>query len=58
MIITHFFKPLGSLTDDELMLGKMPEPDLFNLFEELVEEAAEDNYIYIYMDDLSILCKC
>ena len=43
------------LPEDELMLGKMPEPELFNLFEELVEEAAEDNYIYIYMDDVEAL---
>lgn len=43
------------LPEDDLMLGKMPEPELFKLFEELVEEAAEDNYIYIYMDDVEAL---
>ncbi|MBP5488173.1 MAG: DUF4062 domain-containing protein [Bacteroidales bacterium] len=43
------------LPEDELMLGKMPEPELFDLFEELVKEVAEDDYIYIYMDDVEAL---
>ena len=43
------------LPDDEQLLGKMPQNDLYELLEELVNEAAEDYYIYIYLDDVESL---
>ena len=43
------------LPDDAQLLGKMPQTELYKLFEEIVEEAAEDYYIYIYLDDVEAL---
>ena len=43
------------LPDDGQLLGKMPQTELYALLEELVSEAAEDYYIYIYLDDLESL---
>lgn len=43
------------LPDDDLLLGKMPQTELYGLFENLVEEAAENNYLYIYLDDVEAL---
>ena len=43
------------LPDDELLLGKMPETELYRLFEEVVNEAAGNFYIYIYLDDVEAL---
>ena len=43
------------IPDDEQLLGKMPQTEFYNLFEALVKEAAEDYYIYIYLDDVEDL---
>ena len=43
------------IPDDEQLLGKMPQTELYGLFENLVKEAAEDNYLYIYLDDVEAL---
>ena len=43
------------LPDDGQLLGGMPEPALNALFAGLVDEVAEDNYIYIYLDDVEAL---
>ena len=43
------------LPDDDQLLGKMPQTELYELFEKVVDEAAEDYYIYIYLDDVESL---
>ena len=44
------------LPDDELLLGKMPEPELNTLFASLVQEVLDaDKYIYIFLDDVEAL---
>ena len=44
------------LPDDELLLGKMPEPELNTLFASLVQEVFDaDKYIYIFLDDVEAL---
>lgn len=45
-----------NLPDDEKLLGKMPEPELYDLFAGLVETARiQGKYIYIFMDDVEAL---
>ncbi len=43
------------LPDDEQLLAKMSQNDLYELLEELVKEASEDYYIYVYLDDVEAL---
>ncbi|MBO4611456.1 MAG: DUF4062 domain-containing protein [Bacteroidales bacterium] len=43
------------LPDDDQLLGKMPQNELYELFEKIIDEAAEDYYIYIYLDDVESL---
>ena len=43
------------LPDDDQLLGKMPQTELYELFEEIVDEAAEDYYVYVYLDDVESL---
>ena len=44
------------LPDDALLLGKMPEPEINDLFASLVEQVREDGkYVYVYLDDVEAL---
>ena len=43
------------LPEDGQLLGRMPEPELNALFAELIDAVAEENYIYIYLDDVEAL---
>ena len=43
------------LPDDDQLLGKMPQNELYELFEKIIDEASEDYYIYIYLDDVESL---
>ena len=44
------------LPDDSLLLGKMPEPELYDLFASLVEDVRGDGkYVYVYLDDVEAL---
>ena len=44
------------LPDDSLMLGKMPEPELNDLFASLMDDVRDKGfYVYIYLDDVSAL---
>ena len=43
------------LPEDEPMLTTMPDSELYDVFEALVSKAAEDYYIYIYLDNVEQL---
>ena len=44
------------LPEDALLLGKMPEPEIGDLFASLVEEVrGKDKYVYVYLDDVEAL---
>ena len=44
------------LPDDELMLGKLPEPELNALFASLVQDVRDaGKYIYLFLDDVEAL---
>ncbi|MGM9753206.1 MAG: DUF4062 domain-containing protein [Candidatus Cryptobacteroides sp.] len=43
------------LPEDEPMLTTMPDSELYDIFEALIKKAAQDYYIYIYLDNVEQL---
>ncbi|MGM9791707.1 MAG: DUF4062 domain-containing protein [Candidatus Cryptobacteroides sp.] len=53
--LAQLLQEKDNLPEDEPMLTTMPDSELYDIFEALVSKAAEDYYIYIYLDNVEQL---